>query len=103
VLHLPPGTSKWNGIEHRLFSAITMNWRGTPLTSHEAVASLIGATRTATGLTVNAVLDTGSYPTGIKISGKVMQALPLTRHDLHGQWNYTLRPKLADTAARASR
>jgi hypothetical protein len=69
-----------------------MNWRGPPLTSHEAVASLIGATRTATGLTVNAVLDTGSYPTGIKISGKVMQALPLTRHDLHGQWNYTCAP-----------
>jgi len=62
VLHLPPGTSKWNRIEHRLFSAITMNWRGTPLTSHEAVVSLIGATRTAAGLTVNAVLDTGSYP-----------------------------------------
>jgi hypothetical protein len=94
VLHLPPGTSKWNRIEHRLFSAITMNWRGTPLTSHEAVVSLIGATTTHTGLTVNAVLDTGSYPTGIKISDKAMKALPLTRHDVHSQWNYTLNPKI---------
>jgi hypothetical protein len=93
VLHLPPGTSKWNRIEHRLFSAITMNWRGTPLTSHEAAVSLIGATTTNTGLTVKAVMDTGSYPTGIKISDKVMKALPLIRHDLHGQWNYTLTPK----------
>jgi hypothetical protein len=93
VLHLPPGTSKWNRIEHRLFSAITMNWRGTPLTSHEAVVSLIGATTTDTGLTVDAVLDTGSYPTGIKISDKAMKALPLTRHAVHGQWNYTLSPQ----------
>lgn len=96
VLHLPPGTSKWNRIEHRLFSAITMNWRGTPLTSHEAIVSLIGATTTDTGLTVEAVLDTGSYPTGIKISDKAMKALPLTRHQTHGQWNYTLNPS-ADT------
>jgi Rhodopirellula transposase DDE domain len=93
VLHLPPGTSKWNRIEHRLFSAITMNWRGTPLTSHEAVVSLIGATTTSTGLTVDAVLDTGIYPTGIKISEKTVKALPLTRHDVHGQWNYTISPK----------
>jgi hypothetical protein len=92
VLHLPPGTSKWNRIEHRLFSAITMNWRGTPLTSHEAVVSLIGATKTDTGLTIEAVLDTSSYPTGIKISDKAMKALPLTRHETHGQWNYTLAP-----------
>jgi DDE family transposase len=92
VLHLPPGTSKWNRIEHRLFSAITMNWRGTPLTSHETAVSLIGATKTATGLTVEAVLDTGSYPTGVKISDKAMKALPLTRHETHGQWNYTLAP-----------
>lgn len=92
VLHLPPGTSKWNRIEHRLFSVITMNWRGMPLTSHEAVVSLIGATTTETGLTVDAVLDTGSYPTGIKISDKAMKDLPLTRHETHGQWNYTLTP-----------
>lgn len=92
VLHLPPGTSKWNRIEHRLFSAITMNWRGTPLTSHEAVVSLIGATKTDTGLTVEAVLDNGSYPTGVKISDSAMKALPLTRHETHGQWNYTLAP-----------
>jgi hypothetical protein len=105
VLHLPPGTSKWNRIEHRLFPAITMNWRGTPLTSHEAVVSLIGATTTHTGLTVNAVLDASSYPTGIKISDKAMKALPLTRHDVHGQWNYTLNPntdtpELADVESR---
>jgi hypothetical protein len=96
VLHLPPGTSKWNRIEHRLFSAITMNWRGTPLTSHEAAVSLIGATTTETGLTVSAALDTGVYPTGIKISDKAMKALPLTRHETHGQWNYTISPP-ADT------
>lgn len=96
VPHLPPGTSKWNRIEHRLFSAITTNWRGTPLTSHEAVVSLISATTTTTGLTVGAALDTGSYPTGIKISDKTMKALPLTRHEAHGQWNYTLSPP-ADT------
>jgi len=96
VLHLPPGTSKWNRIEHRLFSAITMNWRGTPLTSHETAVSLIGATRTQSGLTVEAVLDIRSYPTGIKISDKTMNALPLTRHETHGQWNYTLNPP-ADT------
>jgi hypothetical protein len=96
VLHLPPGTSKWNRIEHRLFSAITMNWRGTPLTSHEAVVSLIGATTTETGLTVDAALDTGSYPTGIKISDKAMKTLPLTHHQTHGQWNYTISPP-ADT------
>jgi hypothetical protein len=96
VLHLPPGTSKWNRIEHRLFSAISMNWRGTPLTSHEAAVSLIGATTTGTGLTVSAVLDTGVYPTGIKISDKAMKALPLTRHETHGQWNYTISPP-ADT------
>lgn len=69
-----------------------MNWRGTPLTSHEAVVSLIGATTTETGLKVNAVLDAGTYPTGIKISDKAMKALPLTRHETHGQWNYTLTP-----------
>jgi hypothetical protein len=92
VLHLPPGTSKWNRIEHRLFSAISMNWRGMPLASHEAIVSLIGATTTDAGLTVAAVLDTGSYPTGIKISDKTMKELPLTRHETHGQWNYTLAP-----------
>ena len=88
VPHLPPGTgpgtSKWSRIEHRLFSAITMNWRGTPLTSHESIVSLIGATTADTGLKVDAVLDTGGYPIGIKISDKVMHSLPLTRHETQG-------------------
>ena len=92
VCHFPPGTSKWNKIEHRLFSHITMNWRGRPLTSHEVIVSTIAATTTRTGLTVHAELDTGSYPTGVKISDAQLAALPLTRHDWHGDWNYTLRP-----------
>ena len=93
VLHLPPGTSKWNRIEHRLFSAITLNWRGRPLTSHEVVIETIAATTTKTGLTVTAVLDTGIYPRGIKIPDKQMKAFEirhLRRHEFHGDWNYTL-------------
>jgi hypothetical protein len=93
VCHFPPGTSKWNKIEHRLFSHITMNWRGRPLTSHEVVVNSIAATTTRTGLTVRAELDPGSYPTGIQVSDAEMDALPLTRHDWHGDWNYTLRPE----------
>lgn len=92
VCHLPPGTSKWNKIEHRLFSQITMNRRGRPLTSHETILNLIGATTTDTGLAVTATLDTGNYPTGIKINDREMQALPNTRHEFHGDWNYTLHP-----------
>ena len=92
VCHFPPGTSKWNKIEHRLFSQITMNWRGRPLTSHETILKLIGATTTATGLTVTATLDTASYPIGIKISDREMAALPITRDEFHGDWNYTLHP-----------
>jgi DDE family transposase len=91
--HFPPGTSKWNKIEHRLFSAITMNWRGRPLTSHEVIVQTIAATTTRTGLTVHAELDPGSYPDGVKVSDAQMDALPLTRHDWHGDWNYTLRPE----------
>ena len=79
-------------IEHRLFSQITMNWRGRPLTSHETILKLIGATTTDTGLTVTATLDTGTYPTGIKISDREMAALPITRNAFHGDWNYTLHP-----------
>ena len=93
VCHLPPGTSKWNKIEHRLFSQITMNWRGKPLTSHETILQLIGATTTNTGLTVTATLDTASYPLGVKISDREMRALPITRDTFHGEWNYTLRPR----------
>jgi hypothetical protein len=92
VCHFPPGTSKWNKIEHRLFSAITMNWRGRPLTSHEVVVQAIAATTTRTGLTVHAELDPGSYPDGVKVSSEQMAALPISRHAFHGDWNYTLYP-----------
>ena len=85
-----PGTSKWNKIEHRLFSHITMNWRGRPLTSHEVIVAAICATTTGTGLTVRAELDTGAYPAGVPVSDEQMAALPLHRHDWHGDWNYTL-------------
>ena len=90
--HLPPGTSKWNKIEHRLFSQITMNWRGRPLKTHQIIVDLINSTTTTTGLTVHCVLDTAQYPTGIKYTNKDVDALPITRHDFHGEWNYTLGP-----------
>jgi Rhodopirellula transposase DDE domain len=93
VCHLPPGTSKWNKIEHRLFSHISMNWRGRPLESHETVVQLIAATSTRTGLAVQAELDDRAYPKGAKISDEQMAALPLTRHHFHGEWNYTLKPE----------
>jgi len=92
VCHLPPGTSKWNKIEHRLFSQITMNWRGRPLTSHQVIVDLIANTSTATGLVVRCVLDTSPYPTGIRYTNKDVTALPLVRHDFHGEWNYRLNP-----------
>ena len=95
VSHFPPGTSKWNRIEHRLFAQISMNWRGRPLTSHEVIVETIAATTTKTGLTVQAALDTGTYEKGIKISEKEMKALEqrsIRRHDFHGEWNYTLVP-----------
>jgi Rhodopirellula transposase DDE domain len=92
VCHFPPGTSKWNKVEHRLFSHITMNWRGRPLASHEVVVNTIAATTTRTGLRVRAELDDGEYPTGAEVSDAQMKALPLDRHDWHGDWNYTLRP-----------
>ena len=92
VCHLPPGTSKWNKIEHRLFSAITLNWRGRPLTSHEVVVDLIGATTNNKGLKVHAHRDHGSYPLGIKITKNEVTALPITAHDFHGEWNYTVHP-----------
>jgi hypothetical protein len=101
VTHLPPGTSKWNKIEHRLFSFISINWRGRPLTSHEVVIETIAATTTATGLTVRAGLDATPYPTGVKIHDRDMKALTdtgaLQRHDYHGEWNYTLNPPKSDT------
>jgi DDE family transposase len=95
VCHFPPGTSKWNKIEHRLFSQITLAWRGRPLTSHDVVVNTIGAVTTATGLTVAAVLDAGSYPAGTRISDAQMADLEdraLTRHAFHGEWNYCLEP-----------
>ena len=92
VCHLPPGTSKWNKIEHRLFSHISMNWRGRPLTSHQVIIDLIGAATTRTGLKVHAELDDSIYPTGIKISDTEMAALPIDRHEFHGEWNYTIKP-----------
>ncbi len=95
VVHMPPGTSKWNQIEHRLFSHISMNWAGQPLTSHEVAISLIAGTTTRTGLTVHAERDTAAYPRGIKITDREMRELEqthITRHDWHGEWNYTLNP-----------
>jgi hypothetical protein len=99
VCHFPPGTSKWNKIEHRLFSHITMNWRGRPLTSHEVVLNTIAATTTSTGLTVEAALDPGSYPTGIQVSREQLQALPITAHNRHGKWNYSIAPAAGDVVA----
>jgi transposase len=95
VCHFPPGTSKWNRIEHRLFSHITMNWRGRPLTSHEVVVNTIAATRTRTGLRVDAELDTGSYPLGISVSREQLASLPIEAHVERGAWNYSIGPTSA--------
>lgn len=92
VCHLPPGTSKWNKIEHRLFSQITRNWAGQPLRTHQIIVDLIGSTTTTTGLTVQCVLDTGDYPAGLRYTPKDIAALPLTRHNFHGEWNYSISP-----------
>ena len=93
VCHFPPGTSKWNHIEHRMFSHITMNWRGKPLVSHEVIVNLISKTTTTKGLRINAELDRRSYPKGIKISDNEMSTLRIERHLFHGEWNYTIRPR----------
>lgn len=95
VCHFPPGTSKWNKIEHRLFSHISMNWRGRPLQSHEVVVDLIAATKTRTGLKVRAQLDRSYYPTGTKITNSQLAAVPLTAHEWHGDWNYNVAPSRA--------
>jgi hypothetical protein len=92
VSHLPPGTSKWNKIEHRLFSFISQNWRGQPLLTHAAIVSLISNTRTASGLKVRCVLDTNTYPAKIVVTDKQMAQLQITRADFHGDWNYTFHP-----------
>jgi hypothetical protein len=93
VCHLPPGASKWNKIEHRLFSYISIHWRGRPLVDYETVVSLIGATTTDAGLTVSAQLDTDDYPTGVAVPDEVMAQLALHPHATHPQWNYTLLPR----------
>jgi hypothetical protein len=99
VCHLPPGTSKWNKIEHRLFSFITSNWRGKPLISHQVIVQLIGATTTKTGLKVRCQLDPMTYPAGIKVSDDELAAVNITRHEFHGEWNYTISPKARAPAA----
>jgi hypothetical protein len=97
VCHLPPGTSKWNKIEHRLFAFISQNWRGRPLVSHEVIVSSIASTTTKTGLKVRAELDLESYPTGVKVTDEELKQVNLLRADFHGEWNYTIRPKSAST------
>jgi hypothetical protein len=94
VCHFPPGTSKWNKIEHRMFCHITRNWRGRPLTSHEVIIELIGATTTEKGLRIRAEMDTARYPNGIKVSDEEMEALALERSDFHGEWNYLIKPRV---------
>jgi hypothetical protein len=98
VCHFPPGTSKWNRIEHRLFSAISVNWRGRPLVSHEVIVELIGAT-TSTGLRVQAELDRDAYPLAVKVSDTALAAVPLTQHDWHGEWNYTIASRRGMTTS----
>lgn len=93
VCHLPPGTSKWNKIEHRLFSFITQNWRGKPLVSHQTIVQLIAATTTDTGLKVRSEIDPNTYPAGVKVTDDEMDAINILRHKFHGDWNYTIRPQ----------
>jgi hypothetical protein len=93
VCHFPPGTSKWNKIEHRMFSFITQNWRGQPLVSHQTIVNLISSTTTRGGLIVKAALDTSQYDTQIKIADEQMRQLNLVRHTFHGEWNYTIKPR----------
>jgi hypothetical protein len=93
VCHLPPGTSKWNTIEHRLFSFITQNWRGKPLASYQTIVQLITRTTTRTGLNIKCVIDPNTYPAGIKVSDADMASLNITPHEFHGEWNYTIAPR----------
>ena len=93
VSHFPPGTSKWNKIEHRLFCHITANWRGTPLMTYETIVDRIGNTRTETGLWVRAELNAGQYPTGVRVTKEEMDAIALVRDGFHGEWNYKLLPR----------
>lgn len=95
MCHLPPGTSKWNKIEHRLFAHITHSLRGRPLESHEVIVETIAATTTRTGLSVKAELDTDLYPAGLKIGDSEKAVLPLDPHTFHGDWTYTLNPAIS--------
>ena len=93
VCHYPPGTSKWNKIEHRLFSFISLNWRGKPLVNFETVVNLIGGTRTQSGLKVQAILDTNIYETGVEVTTEEFKELKIRRHKVHPNWNYTIAPR----------
>lgn len=97
VCHFPPGTSKWNKIEHRLFSFITQNWRGKPLVSHEVIVNLIAATTTESGLRVHAEIDASEYPLGKKVTDAELAEVNIQRHEFHGEWNYTILPSGNDT------
>ena len=97
VCHLPPGTSKWHKIEHRLFSHISLNWRGRPLVSHEVIVALIGATTTQTGLRVEAQLDRQIYPTRVEVSDEQLAQVQLRPHQFHGEWNYSILPRRSKT------
>ena len=92
VCHFPPGTSKWNKIEHRMFSHITKNWRGRPITSHEVMVNLIANTTTEAGLKIQAAIELNEYPTGIKVSDQTMKTLTMEKNDFYGEWNYTVSP-----------
>lgn len=94
VCHFPPGTSKWNKIEHRMFSYISKNWRGRPITSHEVMVNLIANTTTEAGLKIQAAIDLNEYPTGIKVSDKIMKSMKVDKNDFHGEWNYTINPSI---------
>jgi hypothetical protein len=100
VCHLPPGTSKWNKVEHRLFSFITINWRGKPLLSYRTIVQLIAATTTDTGLKVRATLDESKYPKGVKVTKAELAAVNLTPHSFHGEWNYTISPSYKRLSSR---
>lgn len=93
VCHFPPGTSKWNKVEHKLFSFITMNWRGKPLVSYRTIVKLIAATTSTTGLTVKVRLDKKQYQKGLKVSAEILDRLSIQKHDFHGEWNYTITPR----------
>jgi hypothetical protein len=93
VCHLPPGTSKWNKIEHRLFSFITQNWRGKPLVSYQTLVQLIAGTTTRTGLNIKCIIDPNAYPAGVKVSDADMASINITPHEFHGEWNYTITPR----------